>query len=540
MTQPGMWQNQPGGAGWPGHGPQYPAGPSQPYGQPPPYGPATPHPPQYQPAPQRIPRPSPFAGVPQGDFALDGAVVIGLLATLLLAWTAAQRGYGRPEVIVGCLLSLVAIALPYLSRAGIFGPTWVPAKLRVAKLIAAAPLGICAAIYFVVDAIVGVTSGGPTTFAIAPGAWIAAAVSVLAALPRRSDLLDGGPESARLWGSVLTITRAALLVCAALALVGVLLGTYRSLNEVFELRALILLPAVQAVLLGIWVIAVWNVARAAARGDTAGRLVLAAAGAGALMWALVVAVWRFNVGAAESLHLPFGGFALTMVVALVALSPSLRNPGEQFDAQAWLGAARGVLGLAIIADILLVAQVIADVTMTGALTAVVYTTVIGAGLGAIAADWARQQVTLNPARSRGPVLIASTVQCVAGVVPIVVAHAGANSWEVATGPQVIAASALPAASAAFVTLPKTIRAFFPTPVRTPAPPPTYAAPGTSDPAAAAADPNTPVNVLYALAQQNSAVLPYIASNPAAPQDLLNWLAQSADPQVQAALRARHQ
>lgn len=540
MTEPGTWPSQPAGSGsgLPGQGQQYPAGPSQPYGQPPPYGPGTPYPPQYQP-PQRIPRPSPFAGVPHGDIALDGAVIIGLLATLLLPWTATQKGYSRPEVIAGCLLGLGAVALPYLNRARIVGSTWTPAKRRAAKLIAAAPLGICAVIYFLVDAIVGVVSGGPTTFALAPGAWIGAAVSVLAALPRYSDLVDGGPESARRWGSALTVLRAALLVCAALALVGVLLGTYRSLNEVFELRALIVRPVVQAVLLGVWVIAVWNVARAAARGDTAGRLVLGAAGAGALLWALLLGIGRWDLGAAESLHLPFGGFALTMVVALVALSPSLRLPGEQFDGQTWLRAARGALVLAIIADILLVARVIADVTMTGALTLVVYATVIGAGLGAIAADWARQQVTRNPARSRGPVLIASTVQFLAGVVPIVLAYGSANPWEIATGPQVIAALALPAASAAFVTLPKSIRSFFPTPVRTQAPPPTYAAPAAADPAAAAADPNTPVNVLYSLAQ-NSTVLPYLARNPATPQELLTWLAQSSDPQVQAALRARHQ
>jgi hypothetical protein len=476
--------------------------------------------------------------VPRADFALDGAVVIALLATLLLPWTAAEKGHSRAEVVIGSLLCLCAIVLPYLSRTNVFGPAWTPAKLRLAKLVAAAPLGLCAATYFVIDAIVGVSHGGPTKFALAPGAWIAAAVSVLAALPRRSDLIDGGQDSTRLWGTVLTVTRSALLVFAALALIGVLFGTYRSLDEVFELRALIVLPVVRAVLLGIWVIAVWNVARAAARGDTAGRLVLASAGAGALLWAIVAAVWRFNVGAAESLYLPFGGFALTMVVALVAWAPSLHQPGEQPDAQTWLAAARGVLGLAIIADILLIAQVIADVAMTGALTAAVFTSVIGAGLGAIAADWARQQATLNPSHCRVPVLIASAVQSVAGVVPMVVAHSGGNSWEAVTGPQVIAAFALPAAAAAFVTLPKPIRSFFPSPAPTPSyATPTYATPGASDPAAAAADPSTPVNDLYALAR-NNAVLPYLASNPATPQDLLTWLAQSTDPQIQAALRAR--
>ncbi len=544
MTEPGMWQHPPGAAKWPAYAPQYQAFPPQPYGQPPPHVPVTPdpgapYPPQFHPAPQRIPRPSPFAGVPRGDFALDAAAVVALPAILLLPWTAAENGYSRPEVIVGCVLVLCAIALPYLSRPGFFGAGWTPAKLRLAKLVTAAPLGLCAATYFVIDAVVGVIDGGITKFATAPGAWIAAAVSVLAATPRRSDLIDGRPQGVtRLWGTVLTITCAALLLCAALALLGVLLGTYRSLTAVLELRAMVALPVVQAVFLGIWVIVVWKVARQAARGDAAGRLVLAAAGAGALIWAVLAAsgAGGASLTSAESLHLPFGGFTLTMVAALVASGPALREPGEPSDAQTWLAAARRALGLVIVADILLLAQVIAGVAVTGALTAVVFTSVICAGVGAITADWARQQVALNPAGCRVPVVVASMVQGIAGLVSIVVAQSSPNPWEVVAGPQVIAAFALPVGAIAFVTLPKPIRSFFPKPVAAPA----YLPPIASDPASVAVDPATPPHVLYTLAQQDGALWPHIARNPAAPPDLLAWLAQSADPEVHAALRARQQ
>jgi len=527
---------------WPAYGaqPHYPAVPPQPYGQPPPYvpgppGPGAPYPPQFQPPPQRAPRSSPFAGVPRGDFTLDAAAVVALLAILLLPWTATQMGYSRPEVIVGCLLGLCAVALPYLSRTGMFGSGWTPKKLRVAKLVTAVPLGLCAATYFVIDAILGAINGGLTQYAPAAGAWIAAAASVLAALPRRSDLIDGGsPGNTRLWGNVLTVTCVALPACAALALLSVMFGTYRSLPAVLELRALIALPITEAVILGIWVIAVWKVARQAARGDAAGRLVLAAAGAGALVWAIFAAVGQFTLGTAESLHLPFGGFTLTMVAALVASSPSLRQPGEWSEAQTWLSAARGVLGLAVVADILLLAQVIAAVTLTGVLTVAVFTAVICAGVGAIAADWARGQVILNALRCRVPVLVASTVQAVTGIVAILVMGLSPNPWEVVTGPEVIAALALPAAAAGFVTLPKPIRTFFPTA----APIPPSGPPLAPDPAALAADPGTPPHVLHNLAQQHIALWPRIAGNPAAPHDLLAWLAQSPDPEVHAALRAR--
>jgi hypothetical protein len=551
-----MWHPAPGGTGWPAYGPQYPAAPPQPYAETPAYGagaaglgtPYVPqaHPPQFQPPhfqppqfqppqrPPRRPRSSPFAGVPPGDFVVDAVTVIALPAILLLHWTVAERAYSRTEVIVACVLCLCATVLPYLSRTGIFGPSWTPAKLRIAKLVAAAPLGLCAATYFVIDAIVGVIDGGPTKFAPAPGAWIAAVVSVLAALPRRSDLIDGGSQgSSRLWAFVLTVTSVALLVCATLALLGVLLGAYRSLSGVLELRALVLLPVTQAVLLGIWLIAVWKVVRRASHGDGAGRLVLAAAGAGALIWTVLAAVGQFSLGAAESLHLPFGGISLTMIAALIAISPSLRRPGDLSGAQPWLTAARGVLGLVVVADLLLVAQIVANVALSGALTAAVFTTLICAGFGAVAADWARQQITLNPMRCRGPVLVASTVQGATGLVSIVVLGSSPNRWEVVTGPQVIAAFALPAAVAAFVTLPTPIRSFFPTA----APVPTNGPPA---PAVIAADPATPPHVLYSLAQRDGALWPHIARNPAAPSDLLAWLAQSTDPEVHAVLRARQQ
>jgi hypothetical protein len=369
----------------------------------------------YQQPPQRMPRPSPFAGVPRSDFALDAASVAALVATLLMPWTVAGPGYSRVEVIVCVVLGVCAVTLPYLSRINLFGPSWTPAKLRVAKLIAAAPLGLCAATYFIIDAISGALNGGVTSFAPAPGAWIGTAGAVLAALPRRSDLIDAHTQgSARLWRTVLSGTCVVLVSCAGLALLAALFNVYRSLSAVLELRALLLLPVIHTLLLGVWVIAVWRVGRQAARGDAAQRLVLAAAGVGALTWAILAGVGQFAFGTAESLHLPFGGFTLTMVAGLVAVSPSLTPPGQQLDAQVWLAAVRSVLALVLIADVLLLAQVVVNLALTGALTAAVFSTAGCAGVGAVATDWARQHVALNPGACRIQVLIAAVVQAATG------------------------------------------------------------------------------------------------------------------------------
>jgi hypothetical protein len=493
------------------------------------------------PPPRRPPRPSPFAGLSRVDAAHDAAAIAALIATLLLPWTAAGRGYSRPEVIAAVALGICAITMSYLSRMGLFGRSWTPAKLRAAKLMASAPLALCAATYFVIDAVLGTIDIGVTEYAPAPGAWIGAAAAALAAVPRRADLIDATTQrSDRLWAAVLSACCAALIVFTALALVLVTVATYRSLSTVYEMRALVVMPAIQTLLFGAWVVAVWRTARHAARGVFAGRLALGAVGAGALVWAMCGAMGRFTLGGAESLHLPFGGFTLTMVAALVALSPSLNPQGRHRDPRTWLGAVRSVLGLVIVADILLLVQVVVDVTLTGALTAVVYTCAGCAGIGAIATDWARQQVTIDPFRSRTPVLIAAAVQMSAGVASILVTGLSTSSWETVTGPQVIAALALPVSAAAFVTLPAEMHAFFPAPVPLqPFPPsgwPLHAI--HSYPASVAADPSTPAAVLYGLAQQNTAVWPSLAANPAAPHDLLALLAQSVDPAVQAALRAR--
>ncbi|MDT5094496.1 MAG: hypothetical protein QOH60_3859 [Mycobacterium sp.] len=503
-------------------------------------------PPGYIPVPQRPPRPSPFACVPRSDWIFDSAAIVGLILALILPWTAAGHGYSRPEVIAGVVLALCAIVLPYLSRTNLFGPSWTPGKLRVAKLLTAGPLALCAATYFVVDAILGGIHVGVTEFALAPGAWIATAAATLAALPRRSDLIDTATQrSAQLWGRILSAVCVALIACAMLAVLLVLLNTYRSLLNVISLRAMVFLPVVQTLLFGAWVVAVWRVANRAARGDAARRLALGAAGAGALLWAILAGVGHFTFGTAESLNLPFCGITLTMVAALVALSPSLNPPAMQRDTQTWLGAVRIMFGLALVADILVLAQVVVDVTLTGSLSAGVLSTAVCAGVAAVASDWARQRIDVNPAYSRTAVLIAAGIQGAAGIALIVILGLSWHSWEAATGPLVIAAVALPIAAAAFVTVPASMRAFFPKPVRPqpvpPMPPMGWPpiGPVFADPATVAADPSTPPQVLYALAQQNVALWPYLAANPATPPDLVQHLRLSPDPAVQAALRVRY-
>lgn len=484
MGTPGSWQGQPNwppGQGYPDPAMSYPAVPQyQPQ-----YAPA-----QFQPAPPPMPRPSPFAGVPRVDWALDATALVGLILVLVFPWNVVSRGYHRIEVIVSLVLVSVALLLPYLSRMGLFGPRWGPAQVRLTKILLAAPLALCAIGYFVADAALGVIDGQATQYAPAAGAWIAGAVAALTAVPRRSDLIDpAAPGTARLWSAGLSAAGIAMVAVAVLAIVGVSVGIYRARASAIELRALVVWPAAQAILLALWVVAVYAVVRRATRSDESARLTLGAVGAGASAWAILSGFIQFGSGSTESVHLPFGAIALTMVVAIIALAPSLVNAQARLDPQVWLRAAGGVLTLIIVADVLLLAQVVIAVLLTGALTAVVFTTAVCAGIGAIVADWARHQLSLGALAARLPVVAAASAQAFGGLILMVLTGGSSNSWETITAPQVIATVALPAAAAAFLLLPRPVRALYPTPV----PVPMYPDPGAQAPYPA---PSEPTQTIY--------------------------------------------
>ncbi|TJZ81227.1 hypothetical protein FCG67_00795 [Rhodococcus oryzae] len=72
------------------------------------------------------------------------------------------------------------------------------------------------------------------------------------------------------------------------------------------------------------------------------------------------------------------------------------------------------------------------------------------------------------------------------------------------------------------------------------PPPALGSPAPTKPytQALALDPYTPLQTLGHIAQSDAALRPYVAANPSAYPDLLDWLAELGDPEVDAALKAR--
>ncbi|WP_027499284.1 DUF5336 domain-containing protein [Rhodococcus sp. UNC363MFTsu5.1] len=71
-------------------------------------------------------------------------------------------------------------------------------------------------------------------------------------------------------------------------------------------------------------------------------------------------------------------------------------------------------------------------------------------------------------------------------------------------------------------------------------PPAVGVPAPTKPytQALALDPYTPLQTLGHIAQSDAALRPYVAANPSTYPDLLDWLAELGDPEVDAALKAR--
>lgn len=142
----------------------------------------------------------------------------------------------------------------------------------------------------------------------------------------------------------------------------------------------------------------------------------------------------------------------------------------------------------------------------------------------------------GPVRAQAPAAYTGYAAAVpaapAAAAPTVQADAAAS---------VASAPAVPAAPAPVAPVPTAAPVAPPAPPAPPAPVEATADLPVAPPSAAslaAADPATSAAELYDLAQKHPEVWPQLAGNPSTYPDLLTWLAQSPDPLVQQALRAR--
>jgi hypothetical protein len=138
--------------------------------------------------------------VPVVDYVRDALAAFALIISLFMVWHAGGAGTGRfagdlaathLDVVVITLLSLASLSIPYLWRAGVFGPSWSYAKTQDVRLLAGAPYFLLVVVYLVIEIVAHPGLGPAMAFGLAG--------AILAAQPRRSELADGDVVRDRRW-----------------------------------------------------------------------------------------------------------------------------------------------------------------------------------------------------------------------------------------------------------------------------------------------------------------------------------------------------
>ena len=277
--------------------------------------------------------------VPVLDYVRDGLAAVALIISLFMVWHAGGAGTGRfagdlaathLDVLLITLLSLASLSIPYLWRAGVFGPSWGYARTQDVRLLANAPYFLLVIVYLVIEIVAHPGLGPAMAFGLAG--------AVLAAQPRSSELADGDVVRDRRW------------IVAVLAIAG--LVVVLTLIQIIE--AATLFDAASMVMIA--VLALGNAALLAvvavgvARGSDPWRLVGIGIGVVGAVFGLLSLSPQFVLTKMSTAAL-FPSFSLVFWMAFGAAvaAPSvarLMTPAKS-EAVSWMPALRPVLDLAI-------------------------------------------------------------------------------------------------------------------------------------------------------------------------------------------------
>lgn len=144
---------------------------------------------------------SPFSAIPMSDYVRDGLAATGLILSFFMVWQYGAGSAGGPitggiaasriDVILVSLVSLLSLSVTYLWRAGVFGPAWNYAKTQDLRLLANIPYFLMVVVYLIIE-LVGHQGLGP---AVAFGL----AGAMLASQPRRAELADNDVPRDKRW-----------------------------------------------------------------------------------------------------------------------------------------------------------------------------------------------------------------------------------------------------------------------------------------------------------------------------------------------------
>jgi zinc-ribbon domain len=295
--------------------------------------------------------------VPVVDYVRDGLAAFALIISLFMVWQAGDVGTGRfagdiaathLDVVVITLLSLASLSIPYLWRAGVFGPSWGYAKTQDARLLANAPYFLLVVIYLVIEIVEHPGLGPAMAFGLAG--------AILAAQPRSSELADGDVVRDRRW-------IVAVLAIAGLVVVLTLIQIIEAATQ-FDATSMVviaLLALGNAALLSV-------VAVGVVRGSDAWRLVGIGIGVVGAIFGLLSLSPQFVLTKVTTMAL-FPSFSLVFWMAFGAAvaAPSVSRLMTRTtpESVSWMPALRPVLDLAIGVNALMaVASIVAIIRVT--------------------------------------------------------------------------------------------------------------------------------------------------------------------------------
>lgn len=521
-----------------------------------------------------VPAVAALRGVPWQDVVREVLAAVALLVALGQSWDFATKGGGHVAVVLVTLLSVASLAITYGKRLGIF-PATVPAStLALLRGLCAVPYLVVVVVFVVADAI---ASSGSVRQHFSGGVGVAVGLglagALLAAQPRRSELPELDPRAQLVVArTVLGVLAAVIVVRPVISLITWSFTDANSYSSSYSyygggFHAKLVFFLVALALLAVAVPALSLVG--SLRGSRAARTVLWAL-AGTAIASTLLSLGS-TVDSADGTSIPgLIGVSLWAAAAAAASSPALviHDAGSEPPAAS---AARALLSTLVVAT---VGIALVDVSLlillegdSGGTTTSLVTSVIVAVLALVAR--ARLQ---GPAAATTAARTAALVLCgIAAVVGLVeYLSAGSDLLGESTnyryglsgmsplGAYLCIAIGLPLAVIMVLTAPALMtnlaasRSTRAQGYPGLAPEPTVAVPHPttrSQPVVApqpvrgpewvaAADPATPLAELADLAHRHPHVRAVVAANPSTYPDLLAWLGELGDPQVEAALRVR--
>jgi hypothetical protein len=270
-----------------------------------------------------------------GDYVRDVLAVLFLLIPLGMAWDLEIRAIGHDVIVPVTMLSILSLALPYLSTASVLPKGLTATRLRMVRLLVNVPylvvvLWTLVRAYTEDGSATGVSAGTGVGMGVVYGL-----VGVMLAAQGRVAELRGGLNDGRLWITV-TVVLAGLGV--ALAAVSAVLFTVEFTTEP-SWSEFVVLGLGFVFFAGVPLIAVSGFAR----GDGAWRDVTVALGVAGLVAALWAQSAEETMGSAWSLRLAGPQILLWPALGAAAAAPGVvrhivRSPGagRWFDLSARL------------------------------------------------------------------------------------------------------------------------------------------------------------------------------------------------------------